>query len=286
LKSLIKILKKITNYRKSIKFISLLFVFFVVGCTMMDTYSRVAGNHLHLKNNDKELFWFDGIHCSDPNHRMFDDIKNQFDSFEPDVVLVEGGNNKPFTDKENAILGGGEPGYASYLGYQKNIPVLDIEPPMDNQYGFLIDKYEEKDILAMYIIRQMYQLQGEIKDSPKIKIEFYDYFIHFIEKMKEGGFPINEQINPSFINNVLLPHLEIDVDDVNWKEIDVGSIIYFNESKNVIHDIWNDVTNYRDDYSVELIAELYNKYNRIFIMMGGDHIDAQRARLGEIYGSN
>ena len=261
--------------------ISLIFVLFNFSCTS-DVYTRVAGNPLYLSNGTQELFWFDGIHCSDPSHRMFRDIENEFDKFVPDCVLVEGGNNIDSSDGENAILNGGEPRYVAYLGYRHNVPVFDIEPSDEQQFRFLLSKYEAGEILAMYLIRQIYQLHRELKDDPRNKVDFYRYFIGFINQMKLNGFPIDD-VSPQTIDNSLRPYFSLKITEDNWYSLDVGSIIYFNRTPNRIHDIWKDVTNYRDDHCVSLIEDLSKKYNRIFVMMGGDHIRAQKDRLAKIY---
>ncbi len=259
------------------------FLFIASACANTDTYRRVGGDHLFLKNSEKALFWFDGIHCNDPKHRMFDDIQQKFAEFHPDLILAEGGHDGLYQSREDAILRGGEPGYVSYLGHLQQLPVLDIEPPLQKQYAYLLGKYQSQDVLAMYLIRQICQIQREEKDTSAIRYDFMAYALGFVNQRKEEGFPILAEIDAAYIQTLLLPHLHQEITNENWRQIDVGKIIYFNTEPNVIHDIWRDTTTYRDDYCVALIADLSRAYRRIFVMMGGDHIKNQKTRLEEIY---
>ncbi len=274
--------------RKTLFLVSLIFVaIIIIGYKLLtDTYFRVGGNHLHLKSNQKELFWFNGIHNNNPNHRMFNDIEKEFNSFQPNYVLVEGDSNlKIYKSKEEAILSGGEPAFVSYLARNNGVQVESIEPSSKAQYDYLLEKYSGNDILAMYIIRQMYQIQREMKDSEEISYDFFEYFHGFIDNMINEGFPIENSVTNKYITDILRPHLTMEVTEDNWKDINIGQIVYFNNSPNIINAIGEDITNFRDIYSVKLIKRLVeeNEDIKIFVMMGGDHIKNQKEELEEIF---
>lgn len=253
---------------------------FCTSCSSKDDpYTRFKGNDLHLKSGDKELFWFSCIHTNDPEHEMFDDIENQFNSFKPDYVLVEGNFNRNTYGTELDAKLEGESAYATFLANKSNIEIGSIEPPYEMQIQLLLKTYEEDDILAMYILRQISQIQRE---SQNVDIDFFEYMVPYTQNMITKDFTYSYMdIDNDFIVRILEPHIETKVDNDNWKKISAGSIVY--NGNGLIHSIYNDVRDYRDTYSVNLISNKLKKYNRIFIMMGADHIKAQEEDLRKLF---
>lgn len=96
--------------------------------------------------------------------------------------------------------------------------------------------------------------------------------------MADNNFPANKQLVTSqYLSDILKPYTGFAVDDSNWKEIKADKIVYF--SDNILNRIWKDTTVFRDNYAVDLIKEKLKSNNRIFIMMGADHIKSQKDRL-------
>lgn len=257
-----------------------LVIFICTSCSSQgDPYARFKGKDLYLTSGDKELFWFSGVHNNNPEHEMFNDIKKNFTSFKPDYVLVEGDANKyVYTSEINAKLNG-ESAYVAYLSNESNIEVGTIEPLIETQIHQLLKTYNEDDILAMYILRQINQIKRE---SQNVDIDFFNYIIPYTQKFisKESSYN-SEDVDNDFIVNILEPHIKMRVDNDNWKQVDAFSIVYSN--KGIVHSIYTDVLNYRDEYSISLIADKLKIYNRIFIMMGADHIKAQEKELRKIF---
>lgn len=265
---------------KRIFFYTCIIMLICMSCSVQDDpYARFKGKDLHLKNKDKELFWFSGIHNNDPEHEMFDDIKKQFTAFKPDYVLVEGDSDKYVYENEIEAKLKGESAYVTYLSTERNIEVGSIEPPVEMQIQKLLKTYEENDILAMYILRQIIQIQRE---SQNVNIDFFEYMIPFTQHYISNGFSYNRKdVDNEFIVRILEPHIKIRIDKVNWKQVDAYEIVYGKDG--IIHSIYTDVLNYRDEYSIDLIANKLKSYNRIFIMMGADHIKAQEKELRKIF---
>ncbi|WBW95691.1 hypothetical protein [Oceanirhabdus sp. W0125-5] len=263
--------------KNKLAFIMIIIIFVLSGC---DTYSRVGGKHLHLQSNNKELFWFNGIHCNDPEHRMFDDIKKEFSSFNPDLVLVEGGANKQsYSSEKNAILHGGEPAFVSYISREKHIKIENIEPSNSKTFKYLLSKYDHDDVLAMLILRQINQTQREAKNT---EIDFEKYYISFLNHLVEEGFPLEKEIQDiEDISNFLSPYIGFKLTNNTWGKIKAKKIVYFDDG--TVHDIWKDTIIFRDDHVVKLIESKLKEYDKIFVMMGFDHAKNQQKRLKSIF---
>jgi len=210
---------------------------------------------------------------------MFDDIKNKFDSFKPDYVLVEGGFNDRYYKNELDAKLQGESGYVAYLAKESNIAVGTMEPPTEEQIKKLLITYDEDDILVMYLLRQIYQIQRE---SQNVDINFFDYITSFTKRYISKGFSYSyEDVDNDFITKLLEPYINIKIDNDNWKQIDVHRVVYMNNG--IINSIYTDVLNYRDEYAVYIISEKLKSYNRIFYIMGTDHMKAQQGELRKIF---
>lgn len=255
-------------------------IFIFTSCGVQDdSYARVKGKDLHLISDEKELFWFSGIHNNNPKHEMFNDIKKQFTTFKPDYVLVEGDANKYSYTSEIHAKSKGESAYVSYLCDKGNIEVGSIEPPIETQIHQLLKTYKENDILAMYILRQINQIQRE---SQNVNINFFNYIVPFTQRYVSKEFSYSSKdIDNDFIVRILEPHIKMKINNDNWKQVDAYSIVYSNNG--IIHSIYTNVLNYRDEYSIGLISNKLKSYNRIFIMMGADHIKAQEKALRKIF---
>jgi len=177
---------------------------------------------------------------------MFDDIKKAFTRFEV--------------------------AYVTYLSKQDNIPVSSIEESIEEQMKSLKNMYKSTDILAMYMLRQINQMQRESENK---SIDFFGYMKNFLKKYQS----INDSktVDVNEIVELLEPHFGFKVSNKNWKSINAYEIVY--KETGIINSIYTDVLSFRDEYSVRLIKEKLQEYDRLFIMMGADHIKIQKKYL-------
>jgi hypothetical protein len=258
-------------------FYILLILLIAVGCAT-DPYVRLKGRDLHLVQKDRELFWFSGIHSNDPEHPMFHDLQEAFVRFSPDFVLVEG-NAERGSYAEQAIIHAGEPGFVAYLARLSGIPVQSIEPPWEAQFAHLLGKYEAEDVLAMYLLRQLNQYQRE-QDNRASNLP--ERLRVFLGSLRRRGFPLPPgEVDAGYIAVLLEPYVGFSLDDSNWHRVPAKDIVY--SSDTVPHRIWQSTIRFRDEYAVRLISELTREYDRIFIMMGADHIENQRNDLEALF---
>lgn len=265
--------------KKIILLILSILIIIIIVSNNKDPYDRYKGKNLELNAEDKALFWFSGIHSNNPDHDMFEDIEKAFTAFEADYVLVEGDYNdlrfKNIKDSMHVRLYG-ESAYVTYLSKQGDIPVSSIEPPIEKQLEFLEKRYKSSDILAMYILRQINQMQRESRNK---SFDFFNYMGNFVKKYQL----INntEEVDVNEVVNLLEPHIGFKVTTENWKRINAYEIVY--KETGTINNIYTDILAFRDEYSVKLIKKKLNEYDRLFIMMGADHIEAQKKYLEKYF---
>ena len=241
-------------------------------------YKRVGGEHLHLKSNNKELFWFNGVHGNDPKNPMFNDIKTEFQQFNPDVVLVEGHANLVNPSDELSAKKSGENVYVGFLATESGIVCKDIEPSDVEVNEYLIKLYGKKDVLTMYLIRQMVQWQREKNSDNEFEKQVIDYLTW--ENKKIGYF--TGEITLDQVSELLKTHSKLSsINNSNWDNFNAKEYIYFSE--NQISKIYNDISNVRNQYLLKLIKKNLTNYNKIFIMMGFDHAKEVKKELLDIF---
>ncbi len=242
-------------------------------------YDIFGGNDLHLTSDNKELYWFDVHHSNDPNDPMFKHIENMLTEFGPNLLLVEGGFNTFEGDRDTAIYEG-ESAFATYLAKQSGIPVEDIEPPFDRQIEYLQSKYQPENILAMYLIRQISLKQFAPDNS---RFDFEGYLLSDTRRLKDNGLNYQGGTLEEILNtvNAFLPE-PINADNWRDKDIEQARHVYQMED-GVLYPVYNDVYLFRNIWLVELLKEKKDLYDKIFIVMGGQHLIDTKELLNELY---
>lgn len=254
-------------------------LFFMLACnTECRIYKRAGGNHLHLISRDKELYWFNGIHGTDPKNPMFYDISVEFAKFHPDMVLVEGNAIAP-NDSLDAIRNG-ESSYVAYLAQSNDIPVQSTEPTDSSIFNYLSNTYSKAEILAMYLIRQLVQWQRE-NTFTNFEVDAVDFVNGINKTLKYSATPLKL----SQLSVLLEPYTNIeDLNNSNWKDFEAKKYLYF--SNNRISEIYEQVLAYRNIYLTHLLNEKFETNKRVFVMMGFDHAKELKKALTEIFESD
>lgn len=239
-----------------------------------------SGIHIiDLKEGKKHLLFYGSRHSNRKSDPMFKDIGKRFCNFNPQIVLVEGYSNKyQYKDINEAILNG-ESAFVSYLAQKSNIPLDTVEPSMQEQYNYLLSKYDKEKVLAMYVLRQLRQYQREQKKYPR---RFPDMLENFVLSMAENGFPISEgESTIEYISKVLRPYLEKELNTDNWLEVDTYSVVHSEGTE--INKIYQEVYAIRNEYLKSTIEKYLNKYDRVFVIMGSQHVIDEKDDVEQIF---
>jgi len=242
-------------------------------------YDVFGGTNLHLVSDIKELYWFDVHHRNDPTAPIFGRIEKTLIEFNPDLILVEGGADT-FEGSRGEAIYAGESSFATYLANKNGMMVEDIEPSFSRQIEYLQSKYKADDILAMYLIRQICSERMLDNNSGW---DFDTELLHLTQFLINNGLDYKSKTLECVLNtvNTVLPG---NMDNTNWRDVDFRALndVYANKS-GVLYPIYNDITNYRNIYLIELLKEKKNTYNRIYIVMGGGHLDDTKEQLEQLY---
>lgn len=231
----------------------------------------------HMVKGNKEIFYYGSVHSNDTKNPMFADIQESFLKFKPDLVIIEGGySNVEYENREQAI-NSGEMAFASYLSTLSGIRKVNAEPNARIVDSILVTKYDTCKIFTMYILRQTFQLIEQAKHAKVgVQSSIVDYANYELrERLLKKSNPLNFDEIASLVNN----YSGINITNTNIidKEIEIRRCIY--KKGNPLANILNEAIIIRDEYTINLVASYLNKYNRIFIIMGEQHLLNQEESL-------
>ncbi len=253
--------------------IPILFIFIFLSC--VNTNKGPESDTLLLEGQSKTLLFFGSVHSNDPDDPMFDDIEDKFKSFNPDFVLIEGGYNESVYASKQEAIREGEMAFVSYLTSELNLPDGNIDPSIPYVDSMLLLTYTSEAILTMYVLRQIYQYQREIENK---SFDFKLRIVGFANRIIHGGtLNLVDSLDFDQLFSLVKKEGNLTITEENWIETDIYPFIYKPGSN--INSIYEIVIQIRDDYAVSKIMNSLHLYNRVFIIMGGDHLKDQKEKL-------
>jgi hypothetical protein len=255
-------------------------IFWIVGYYTGFNQSKIRGvTIVELNNSNKHMVFYGSRHCNDKNDPIFKDIEKWFYKLNPQIVLVEGYyDTKNYIDADNAIQKG-EMAYVSYLAQKNNVKLGSVEPSMEEQYEYLLGKYDSEKVLAMYVLRQLNQYQKQQGNRP---MSFPEVLEEYIVGLSKSGFPVEEEeCNIAFIQKLLNPYLKEELNENNWTQVDAYSIVY-NKGTD-INEIYQEIYVLRNENLKAVIRENLKQYDRVFIMMGSQHVLDEKEHVKEVF---
>jgi hypothetical protein len=240
---------------------------------------------LYLEQNEKRLLFYGSDHSNDPDDSMFEDIEKRFLEFQPEIALVEGKYyQETYSTRDQAIISGGEQSFVVYLAGLNEIPVGTMEPSDEDTIDFLRERYNPKSILAMYILRQVIQLQREAGTrSFDFQYEIEECLVKSLSEAELNVIDPNGEFTEELMS-LLDPYLEDGQNISNWDTWDAQGLVYDGGSPE-LHQIWLDTVDFRDIFGVAQIERTLSTHDRVFVIMGGRHVTNQEERLRKLFSS-
>ncbi|MEJ2636136.1 MAG: hypothetical protein P8184_12695 [Calditrichia bacterium] len=250
-------------------------------CSFSTIKSNEPNNHLIIRTPDRSLFWYYlENHVYDPENIAFSEIENAFLQYDPDLVLVEGGNNVVSRNAEEAIRIGGESRFVAFLGFKTNKIVQDIEPPFEKQLEFLLSKNNAQSVYAMYLLRLLNSDKSRYLAGSREIVDIYQHCEEYLNHLDKVSGRTNK-IDKQFVDLLTQAYAKTDFAHSRWYEIDYDSVLY--DPDGALYVIRDEITNYRNLWLIRLIEEKRLQFRKIFIMMGSGHLMKVREKIIEMY---
>ncbi len=122
---------------------------------------RGAGQPLQLRHAEGgTLYYFGAVHSLDPGDPQFDRIERAFAETEPTLVFHEGHASAVGQDREATIRTHGEAGLVRMLAARAGLPVEPLEPPAEDEVGYLADRFGPDKVQLFFLLREATMLRG------------------------------------------------------------------------------------------------------------------------------
>lgn len=246
--------------------------------------------HYEIQEGNKVIHYFGAFHRNDPSHPMFKQIQEEMDTFNPDIVYVEGvralKNQTPEKlqkIKEEPLenfIKDGELWYTAKLAIDRNILVEMPEPEYKDEIEYIQQKgFEPEDIFKYYMFRQLHQYQRKLHNSPSFGMEHFEKYIqpYFARLREVSGW--NADIHSVFESEFLKT---MDLQNMRYYELQVDPIPWKGKVETSLNEIARQSSHFRDRHIVERIAVGLENYNRLFIVYGSAHAVKQESALREL----
>lgn len=240
----------------------------------------------------KRLHYIAAQHGGDIDSPTLKTVKQEFDSFKPDVVIVEGipntGEKSPAwylkhcgeQAKTNYAVGG-EGAYATVLAGERNIDFIPGEPSAQNLYeGILEQGYAREDLLG-------WQIAGMIKH--RLNAGVID---------ESNMVELTEQWASSCLHEINQGNVRYNFGDFcNWYQDRMGRRFSLENiaaddgspstdpNANFLQKMMSATDKVREPHILKIIAEQLEAHNKVLVVYGSAHAGKHEPVLKKMLGS-
>jgi hypothetical protein len=227
---------------------------------------------LDISFKAKRLIYYGATHSQNPADTMFDDIERKFHELKPEIAFNEGGNWPVYNNRDSTIRYSGESGFLRRLCKVKNVLVQSIEPPDSLEVNHLLSKFKREDILLMYFVRQVEQISALSFIDSEVEINID----RFIRTLKGKGLRLTEtELNHRYFVSLYEKFYKKSFDKNTFDPTTYWPIY----NKTLLNKISRESSYFRDNYAIKEIEKALEKYDKVFVVMGGSHLLVQEPML-------
>lgn len=238
----------------------------------MEAYEQIVQTHprpycysVHSASGGKAHILGVG-HITDKNHPQFDTIRSLWNEARPTVALVEGRLGFLFTWFQDPIEKYGEGGLVSELAKNNKAELYTWEPTRDDEVEILMKQFSVEQIAMFYSFRPYFSNMRHGKpENPEKKLSKYLRTRTDYDHIK-GVYKSWEELDSVW---------QKDFPEINWRD-------YSDEHgwpEGYLYDLWNASNLSRDYHLIQIIAELVEKEETVFAVMGASHAPRIEAAL-------
>lgn len=227
---------------------------------------------IKFKRNNKQLYYIASRHTSDKKSRIYKLISNVISKRKPDIILLEGilykfGLSPNLTNKfESEIF------QAERMARKYKIPFIGVEPDKMYIINKLIKMKIKKEDILLTIILQNYKVLLRNNTS---KEDFYSDFTHLVKYHDKyfdtSKFNFDKQFEKSLGYKF------------SYGETDTEIAAPYKNGV-ITQKIANEMNIIRDTSIIKFIYEMINKYDKVLIVIGQNHLYSHYEILKKTFG--
>jgi hypothetical protein len=245
-----------------------------------------------LATGDKKLFYFGTRHSRDANDSIFEQIKQKFKEFSPQIVFVEGHtslekkkqqtlNELKKLDNAEVINKFGEPGFALKLAAMAGVDVESPEPSREKEIASLVEQgFTKEEIFAYYGYRVLDQYYRIMKENSSVEEYLKSYLGGFIENSNWSDFDYSLEYLQKIGKQIWGKRGDLHTNDLfrarpsPWKA---------GPKWTRVNDLAQQSSYFRNTFILQRIIEVLKEKDRLFVLFGASHAYMQEPELRKIF---
>jgi hypothetical protein len=227
--------------------------------------------------NGGQLAYLGSKHTRDPNDPQFELFERAWKKLTPTIAFYEGTDTLVRASCEEAIKLDGEPGLVRFLARRDHVPAASLEPNRQDEIDFLLKTFSAEQVKLFYVLRVIAELRERNKytasDLKGDVSRILDRFTRY--RGLDTVMRSDKDLEDAYRRYWKSPE--------HWWE---APTMWFNPlvSSSATGGVFTNEANqasstFRDVHMFELISKSMRDGEKIFAVVGRDHIPMQEAAL-------
>lgn len=229
--------------------------------------------HVDLKDGNGALRYFGAEHGSDPAAPMFAEIESAWTTARPTVAFYEGPNRGIAADESATIAQFGESGYVRFLAEGAKVPAKSLEPGPVDEMRAMVEQFPAERVALFYILRETSRLRDRKSLQGDALRGAVAELIARASKIPGMDFPVKSltDLDAAYARHFTAPP--------DWTAVPAAWFDPLQSSADTGGKFTNDVnrasSSFRNRHMVTLLADAVNAGERVFAVVGRNHVPLQ-----------
>ena len=217
------------------------------------------------------LFYYGGMHSYNPTEPQASDIEAHWAEFRPEIAFNEGGDPPIEKSRDEAVKKSGEAGLVRFLAARDKVPVMSLDPSYAEQFACLSRKFAPEQIKLFFVLRAVAQHvrnRGAETLDNELNTNLFPFF---------AGTPgLNG--SPNSVAELETSYVKYLPNQAGYRQTPMS---WFDptQSENFLNEISRRLSDYRDEYMIDLLTRHIREGQRVFAVVGGSHVVRQASAI-------
>lgn len=212
-------------------------------------------------------------HLDNPNDEQFEHIKRKWDAYKPTIAFYEGPDRGIAASDTLTIRKFGESGYVRYLASELKIPTKSLEPAIPDLYNYLTSKHSQNMVDLYMLSKEAMRLRtrkGLNKDEITTELT---KMLSVVTKM------LGRETSISSLSQLAIVFEQTFGKEIAWWEAPASWFDPRDTDNRITNQLAVLSTEYRDVYMVKVLSESINNGEKVFAVVGRNHVPLQVVAL-------
>jgi hypothetical protein len=233
---------------------------------------------LELSSGDGRLMYFGAVHSSDPAEPQFAQIRAHWERVRPTVAFYEGPVRPEAATGDETIRQYGESGYVRFLAKESGARIERLEPDPREEARYVLSRFPLDQVKLFYLLRETSRLrerrgytEGQLRESMDQLLQRVGELLPDLA----GVLTNTDELQAAYRRYWTAP--------ANWWEAPSSWFDPLASSAETGGIFTNDInrlsSEFRNRHMVQVIAREVLRGERVFAVVGRDHVPAQALAL-------